>query len=354
MTRVGVGVRRSPNARALRALGAAVGLVSLVSCGGGGQTPTTTSAAPAVSGTVLDAATRLGVAQARAEVTDGPQAGRSVMSDGEGRFRLDGMQPGGFTLRVSHPEFKSDARSVTLGTAGLSLDIQLRPRPCEAPSCGPPSPCNRVLAFLRKPFEGEWRMNNQFDHRYPLGFGGEDGLFVNRCGVHASYDGHNGYDWGMPVGTPILTAAAGTVTFAGAESRFFCPFLGRETAGNWVTVEHGAPNGERFFTQYGHLEVLSVSLGQRVDAGAVIGASGNTGCSAGPHLHFTVRRRGDLGQGVPTDPYGWQGAGEDPWALHPQGVYSAWLWAEAPALGAAGPGIFELHSPNVARLGVNP
>lgn len=89
---------------------------------------------------------------------------------------------------------------------------------------------------------------------------------------------HAGIDIGVPTGTPIRAAAAGTV--------FSCGDMG--AYGLAVLIDHG--NG--LVTLYAHQNNLACSNGQRVSAGQVIGYAGNTGRSTGPHLHFEVRRNG--------------------------------------------------------------
>ena len=61
---------------------------------------------------------------------------------------------------------------------------------------------------------------------------------------------------------------------------------------NLVIVENG-----RYRTYYAHLSSIPVSVGDQVSAGGVIGLSGNTGNSTGPHLHYEIRK--DM---VPLDP----------------------------------------------------
>ena len=92
--------------------------------------------------------------------------------------------------------------------------------------------------------------------------------------------GHNGIDFAVKVGTPILSAEAGTVLGTG-NTDLACNAV---SYGKWVLIRH--PNG--LTTLYAHLSVISVSAGQTVTARQQIGLSGNTGYSTGPHLHFTV------------------------------------------------------------------
>ncbi len=86
---------------------------------------------------------------------------------------------------------------------------------------------------------------------------------------------HSGIDFKGEVGSPILAAAEGRVTFAGWKAGY----------GQTIEITHG--NG--MLTRYAHLSRIGVRVGQAVEAGATIGGLGNTGRSTGPHLHFEVR-----------------------------------------------------------------
>ena len=89
---------------------------------------------------------------------------------------------------------------------------------------------------------------------------------------------HAGLDFPGPRGSPIYAAAKGKVSFVGP----------RQGYGNCIEITHG--NG--LMTRYGHLSKFSARVGDKVNAGDVIAAMGNTGRSTGPHLHFEVRING--------------------------------------------------------------
>lgn len=92
--------------------------------------------------------------------------------------------------------------------------------------------------------------------------------------------GHNGIDIGVPNGTPLKAALAGTVVGTGNTDAV----RGCYSFGKWVLIKHG--NG--LSTLYAHLSQFAVSAGQEVTTGQLIGYSGETGYATGPHLHFGV------------------------------------------------------------------
>lgn len=88
---------------------------------------------------------------------------------------------------------------------------------------------------------------------------------------------HGGIDIVVDTGTQIRAAMSGRVADAGYNGNY----------GNYVIMSHT----DGFQTLYGHLTSYSVVKGQQVAQGAVIGLSGNTGYSTGPHLHFGLYKR---------------------------------------------------------------
>jgi murein DD-endopeptidase MepM/ murein hydrolase activator NlpD len=136
---------------------------------------------------------------------------------------------------------------------------------------------------LRWPFEGGLMANclqrkSAFGNDYCLTQYFGNTAFA-RSGAYNG-KGHNGIDFGVPTGTKVLAALGGTVVETGNTDAV----PGCLSYGKWVLIKHG--NG--LSTLYAHLSSINVSGGQSVATGQVIGHSGNTGYSTGPHLHFTV------------------------------------------------------------------
>ena len=112
--------------------------------------------------------------------------------------------------------------------------------------------------YYRQPFEGGYQITQNY---------GEAGT--------SAY--HTGIDYACPEMTPILASEAGTVMFAGWDKTGY---------GNCVIIRHSDGNA----TLYAHLSIVTVTLGEQVQRSQVIGYSGSTGNSTGPHLHFEARR----------------------------------------------------------------
>jgi len=92
--------------------------------------------------------------------------------------------------------------------------------------------------------------------------------------------GHNGVDFAASIGTPVKASLSGIVVGTGnTDAIKRCYSLGK-----WILVKHS--NG--LSTLYAHLSLQNVSVGSAVSTGQIIGYSGNTGYTTGPHLHFGV------------------------------------------------------------------
>jgi murein DD-endopeptidase MepM/ murein hydrolase activator NlpD len=95
-----------------------------------------------------------------------------------------------------------------------------------------------------------------------------------KVGKHWSSGKHTGVDFAVPVGTPILAVADGKIENA-SWGKAYGKQIVQKVDGGWVI--------------YAHLNALRVKPGAKVKKGQIIGESGNTGNSTGPHLHFELR-----------------------------------------------------------------
>lgn len=204
-----------------------------------------------------------------------------------------------------------------------------------------PGPNNQVLRLFQKPFEGDYANSYPFDHDLPFGqfsntstTEGNPNVLTWRGEIAKMPWGdgkfHNGYDWSLPSGTPLLSVAKGEVIYAQSEPPFKCGSKGM-VAALIVTIRHTTPNNEIFDSQYAHLSKIDVAVGQHVNAGEQIGLSGDSGCAFGAHLHFSVFTMTPDGERVVVDPFGWEGDFQDPWEKYTAGVLSKWLWKKGQA-----------------------
>jgi murein DD-endopeptidase MepM/ murein hydrolase activator NlpD len=208
--------------------------------------------------------------------------------------------------------------------------------------------------------------------------GSSTATIVDNLGRDKSNDGyiddHDGHDWILPTGTPIMpmgtpirAVAAGWVLAArGRDVTHACPYS--TPYQNEVFIHHTVSGGsgtlydEYFVSYYAHFSSLNVVDNQWVNQGDIIGYAGNTGCSSQTHLHMGVFRltntadsfvrnlhinydfsegqdqNSSYGYQVMIDPYGFRApAGFDPWSYlaYPWGALSINLWktGQAPSLG---------------------
>ena len=119
------------------------------------------------------------------------------------------------------------------------------------------------MVTYRQPFKGQYPITQEYGVVIP--------------GVTYKDRPHSGIDYGCPEGTPILASGDGVVQYAAFDGTGY---------GNWIVIVH--PDGKA--TLYAHLSQRLVIPGAQVKQGDVIGKSGNTGNSTGPHLHFEARK----------------------------------------------------------------
>lgn len=96
---------------------------------------------------------------------------------------------------------------------------------------------------------------------------------------------HTGWDQRAATGTPIGAIAAGEVIFSGQ----------LDIRGNYIMLDHGWG----IYSGYAHFSQVFVERGQRIEQGQILGLSGNTGRSQGPHLHWEIIVAGEWVDGVP-------------------------------------------------------
>lgn len=114
-------------------------------------------------------------------------------------------------------------------------------------------------AYRRSPLDGRNRISSSFNPKrlHP---------------VTKKIRPHNGTDFAVGIGTKVYSIGDGIVKFAGYHP----------AAGNYIVIKHG----RKYTTRYLHLSKIYVKKGQRIKMGRLIGKSGNSGRSTGPHLHY--------------------------------------------------------------------
>lgn len=144
---------------------------------------------------------------------------------------------------------------------------------------------NVELVYTRDQYERDYKVSTGSNKRLlPL----ESIVAYQRLGRDLQNFGgrHMGLDMPVPVGSPVRVADDGVVVVA----KFQMNKNGKRGYGNVIYVKHA--NGIE--TRYAHLSQILVREGSRVARGQVIGLSGNTGGSTGPHLHYEIRINGKV------------------------------------------------------------
>jgi hypothetical protein len=174
---------------------------------------------------------------------------------------------------------------------------------------------------------------------------GQGGYWSYSLGDWIYYDGHDGVDYGISYRPVYAAADADQIVYAG----WWDPQNHKVNLGIYVRLHH--PNGYNTF--YGHMSSVSVQSCSSpgctfVPHGEMLGISGTTGNSSGPHLHLLVRNPANRS----VDPYGWRGVGADPWTHNQRES----LWVTYPSLVYYGTQIYPsgptLEFPRPPALGI--
>ena len=160
----------------------------------------------------------------------------------------------------------------------------------------------RELATLTAQTKNRWSYNYTYEwsrgditaqhsadylYRLPYATGASFELSQGCDGASTHHAGQRfAQDFVMPIGTPVYAAREGRIVDLKEDSNKGGPTSAYRNDGNYVAVEHD----DGTLGQYFHLvqNGATVSLGQVVQRGELLGYAGNTGQSTGPHLHFDV------------------------------------------------------------------
>lgn len=207
-----------------------------------------------------------------------PQTPPPPPAASERRAAMPGVEQRALELADRAPPDRSPPilRELAAEAASASNADQAKP-PVQLPEVGVPFACNA---------------------RFPVSQG-------HATGSHLSHDTY-AWDFRMPEGTPITAARAGVVRLARGDSKLGGCDQKMAKHSNYVVLQH---EGD-LETQYLHFSSVVVKVGERVEQGQLIGYSGNTGWSCGPHLHFKVARRTGDGWNNPSLPAMLEGHGD--------------------------------------------
>lgn len=127
------------------------------------------------------------------------------------------------------------------------------------------------------------KLKRPVDEKYPI-----SSPFGKTRTISGETGMHNGIDFACPVGTPVKSFADGVIWIKGyQDSNNPKTGLGLRV---WMKFDQ---SGETYDGWYGHLDVIApgIDYGSKVKTGDLIGYSGNTGRSTGPHLHVQFRNK---------------------------------------------------------------
>jgi murein DD-endopeptidase MepM/ murein hydrolase activator NlpD len=199
--------------------------------------------------------------------------------------------PGRMVIRISGPD--GDTRNMALGLRNRNFPTQRITLSPSRSNLGTPYELDRVATF-KATVSPDRHWNGAMQRPNPGRISTQYGVRRYYNGVFAEDYYHRGLDYAASIGSPVTAPAAGRIALVGRVSDGF------ELHGNTVGIDHG----QGVLSIMIHLSRIDVSEGSLVQPGQVIGAVGDTGAAAGPHLHW-----GLYVHGVCVDPAQWMSGG---------------------------------------------
>ncbi|RWC42774.1 M23 family metallopeptidase [Mesorhizobium sp.] len=217
--------------------------------------------------------------------TAADRADKLFISISESLKAIESQQLTRITTLADNAYRNADAISQALEAAGLPVDSDFG----KSDTGGPLIPLDSLMTFdskvreLDEALDALDRLKTEA-RRLPLANPAPGRSVTSPFGVRTdpllgTAALHSGMDFRAPTGMPAKVTAPGVVVKAGWNGGY----------GRMVEVDHG--NG--FATRYGHLSKINVTVGKRLNAGDVIGKTGSSGRSTGPHLHYEIRHNGE-------------------------------------------------------------
>jgi murein DD-endopeptidase MepM/ murein hydrolase activator NlpD len=203
--------------------------------------------------------------------TAADRADKLFVSISESLKAIESQQLTRITTLADNAYRNADAISQALEAAGLPVDSDFG----KSDTGGPLIPIDSSMTFDSKVRE----LDEALDALDRPGRSVTSPFGVRTDPLLGTAALHSGMDFRAPTGMPAKVTAPGVVVKAGWNGGY----------GRMVEVDHG--NG--FATRYGHLSKINVTVGERLNAGDVIGKTGSSGRSTGPHLHYEIRHNGE-------------------------------------------------------------
>jgi murein DD-endopeptidase MepM/ murein hydrolase activator NlpD len=221
--------------------------------------------------------------------TSADMADKLFVSINQSLRNIEAKQLTHITRLAENAYNEADAISDALEAAGLPVDSDLSPDALGKSDVGGPLiPVDSSMMFDSKVKDLDEALDTldklkKEARRLPLANPAPGHTVTSPFGVRTdpiigAAALHSGMDFRAPVGMSAVATAPGVVTRAGWNGGY----------GRMVEVDHG----QGYATRYAHLSEVLVKVGDKLNAGDVVGKTGSSGRSTGPHLHYEIRHDG--------------------------------------------------------------